>query len=137
MLPVFQPNTHFFFVSKSTTDNMQSVSSSAVAQKFSNFLSIQNAILVNPNVPTKLPIPVNAGETFRDAYLVMNCGHTSTGSSTYAFLYLLRVGYSENYHTETLIASSGTRGSYTFSFGVSSDGYITVTSTIRTIVYVI
>ena len=123
-------------VNSVTVDNMQSVSSNAVAQKFSNFLSIQNAITVNANTPTKLPIPVNASETFRDGYLVMNCGHTSLGSSTYAYLYLLRVGYSENFHTETLIASSGSRGSFTFSFGVSSDGYITVTSTIKTMVYV-
>lgn len=115
---------------------MQSVSSNAVAQKLSNFLSIQNAITVPANTPTKLPIPVNASETLRTGYLVMNCGHTSTGNSTYAFLYLLRVGYSGNNHTETLITSSGSRSPFTFSFGVSSDGYITVTSTGKTMVYV-
>jgi hypothetical protein len=116
---------------------MQSVSSNAVAQKFNNFLSIQNSIICDARVPTKLPIRVNAGETFRDAYLIINCGHTSNEDNTYAFLYLLRVGYSGNHYTSTLISSSGSRGGWSFSFGVSSDGYITATSTITTSVYVI
>lgn len=41
MLPVLQPNTIFFFVSKSTADNMQPVSSSAVAQKISTIGQVE------------------------------------------------------------------------------------------------
>lgn len=42
MLPVLQPNTLFFFVSKSTADNMQSVTSNAVANAINGLIKIKD-----------------------------------------------------------------------------------------------
>ena len=81
-------------------------------------------------------IAVNAQGTQRTGFLLMIEGNTSDEDHTYCELYLIRVGYSGNHHTETLIHSNGIKGEISHTFGISSDGYLTISSNIQSRYYI-
>ena len=81
-------------------------------------------------------IAVNAGTAQRTGFLLMIEGNYSDEDDTYCELYLIRVGYSGNHHTETLIHSNGNKGPSKHTFGISSDGYLTISSNIMSRYYI-
>ena len=81
-------------------------------------------------------IKVNSGSNQRFGFLLMIEGNTSNGNATYCELYLIRVGYDGNHHTEKLIHSDGNKGSNKHTFGISDDGYLTISATIESRYYI-
>ena len=81
-------------------------------------------------------IAVNAQATQRTGFLLMIEGNISDEDATYCELYLIRVGYSGNHHTETLIHSNGNKSNISHTFGISSDGYLTINSNIQSRYYI-
>ena len=94
------------------------------------------SIIIPQNGTVVTSIAVNAGETQRTGFLLMIEGHTSGEDNTYCELYLIRVGYGGNHHTEELIHSSGKKNTYKHTFGISSDGYLTISSNVMSRYYI-
>ena len=94
------------------------------------------SIIIPRNVTVVTPIKVNCGIEQRTGFLLMIEGNVSDGNNTYCELYLIRVGYSGNHHTEILIHSDGNKGNNTHTFGVSDDGYLTLISNIDSRYYI-
>ena len=93
-----------------------------------------NKILANETVVTS--IKVNAGPEQRVGFILMIEGNINDGDNTYCELYLIRVGYSGNHHTETLIHSNGNKGNNKHTFGISNDGYLTLSANINSRYYI-
>ena len=93
------------------------------------------SINITKNETVVTPIAVNAGPTQRVGFLLMIEGNVSDEDATYCELYLIRVGYSGNHHTETLLHSSGNK-LFTHTFGISSDGYLTISSNVQARYYI-
>lgn len=98
--------------------------------------SNEGVIKIRANTTEKTPINVNAGGSQKAGYLLMLEGNTGSNNLTYVELYLIRCGYSGNNVTKTLISSSGSKGSFSQTFGVSDDGYLTITSNIEVSYYI-
>ena len=81
-------------------------------------------------------IKVNAGPLRRTGFLLMIEGNISNEDDTYCELYLIRVGYDGNHHKEILIHSDGNKGNYKHTFGISDDGYLTISANIESRFYI-
>lgn len=81
-------------------------------------------------------IKVNSDVTQRVGFLLMIEGNINDGNDTYCELYLIRVGYSGNHHKEILIHSDGDKRTYKHTFGISDDGYLTISATIASRYYI-
>lgn len=86
----------------------------------------------NKTITTDISLEGNrpGGRTF----LAVINGHTASGDYTFSKIYMLRLGYSGDYVTPTLIAES--KGSSvstgTFTFSVNENHYLTLTMTLNT-----
>lgn len=98
--------------------------------------SNEGVFKVPANTTVKTPINVNSGNSQKAGYLLMIEGNTSAGDLTYVELYLIRCGYSGNHVTQKLISSSGSKSAFSQTFGVSEDGYLTITSDIAVSYYI-
>ena len=94
------------------------------------------SIIIPKNGTVVTPIAVNAGNAQRTGFLLMIEGNISNEDATYCELYLIRVGYSGNHHTETLIHSNGNKASVNHTFGISSNGYLTISSNVQSRYYI-
>lgn len=114
----------------------KAVTSNAVETALKKYNGNDKSINIPPNETVVTSIAVNAEATQRVGFLLMIEGNYSDGDATYCELYLIRVGYNGNHHTETLIHSNGNKGNNKHTFGVSDDGYLTISSNIQSRYYV-
>ena len=94
------------------------------------------SVQIPANATVVTSIKVNSGSTQRIGFLLMIEGNISNENNTYCELYLIRVGYSGNHHTEILIHSDGNKNNAKHTFGVSDDGYLTLSANIESRYYI-
>lgn len=108
------------------------VTSDAVANTMLPSKTITFSEIIDVRTTLKTSIPVNAGESNRNGFLLLYMSHTSSAEYTFVKLYLVRVGYSGNNHIENVISESGSLpAQYTPTFDVSPDGYLTIYSPLQ------